>query len=242
MYKKIFEGKKAVIFDLDGTIVDSEPFWIMAYDKVLRTLGSSITKFKYTRGNSIIEIWQSFIQSGNLKTNVTIDQLVEKTYQEFLTMYEKSEIDARKGFIELIVTLKLEKGFKTALVTNTVRKVADRMLKKLDIAGLFDVIICGDEVKKLKPDPEIYLSASQKLSIKPADIIVFEDGVGGVQAARKAKMETIVVWDPDIPNYDYPEDTKLFIPNFLDLSQNMDVTYEELIEEGFKRAAAQIKK
>lgn len=242
MYKNLFEGKKAAFFDLDGTIVDSEPFWIMAYDKVLRTLGSSITKFKYTRGSSVREIWQGFIQSGNLKTDLKVDQLIEKTYQEFLTMYEASAIETRKGFVELIVTLRLEKNFKTALITNTVRKVAEKMLKKLDVTSLFDVIICGDEVKKMKPDPEIYLSATKKIGVKPNEIIVFEDGVAGVQASRKAKLETVVVWDPDIPNYEYPEDIKLFIPNFLDLSQNIDMTYEELIDQGFKKATELLKK
>lgn len=234
MYKQFIKGKKAVLFDLDGTIVDTHLLWSLAVQKTLEDIGVNwITSDKrYVPGVSLESLWKNLIEKHAIKTDKTIEELVKKTEDTFAKYASTENIEARSGFWPLVYELKMEKGLKIALLTNSAKKAAMPVIEKLNATSVFDLITYGDDIKNPKPDPEIYLDALQKLGIKPNEALVFEDSPTGVEAARKADLEMVVIWNDAINKEGYiPVDFKgkifTVMPDFTALPGNLDLTYRE---------------
>lgn len=222
MYKNTFSNKKAAIFDLDGTLVDTESYWKRAFLAVANTLTGYwvYPEGKEFSGYSMIDKWEHAIREQPREVNITLGELVEKTNQKFLQMLP-DDFDVKDGFWPLTVKLKDERGFKLGLVTNTYREVANEILNKLGIKQTFDVVICGDEVDVRKPNPEIYKLASEKLKINPKHMIAFEDSVAGATAASRAGLQTIVIWDGINSQDDYPDSVVDFLPDFTPITNEV---------------------
>jgi len=231
MYKEYFEGKKAVCFDLDGTLIDSHPYWDQAFFNVLSSVDEEAVfpDFGLT-GLSVYEKWGRILKEGKVETKLSLEELGNRTKQEFLNLYE-DEAEARNGFWPLAVEFKQQKGFKLALNTNTDRDVTDKILAKLEVKEAFDLIVCGDEVKKRKPHPEIYIAISNGLELKPKEILVFEDSVVGAKSAKKAGMDIIIIWNGEIEQDEYPKGIGLFVPDFESFPGNLDHTLFSQLEE-----------
>lgn len=238
MYKKLIQGKKAVIFDLDGTIAVTRPFGIKALQQVLDEIEASyINAELYSfSGYPMRTSWKVILEVNELATKKTLDELIERTNEVYKELIRNSDLEPRDGFWDLFYELKQEKGFKTALVTNTERGNAQVVMEKLEINGIFDFELFGDEVKKLKPSPEIYRKIIKKLGLKPAEILVFEDSIPGVTAAVKAKLDVLVLWDGDIPKNEYPGKPLDFFPDFSDLPGKLDETYLEYMKRQLNEA------
>lgn len=236
MLKKYFRGKKAAFFDLDGSLIDSESMWRRAFLIILHSLSPAYSAILLSEpeeysGMSVCDKWEKLIEKGGIETNFTIKELSEKTKIEFLKLAEEG-IDVRDGFWELAYELKGQKGYKLALVTNTDRDVADTVLASLKITSkTFDFVICGDEVEKVKPNPEIYKKAIKAAGLKPSQIICFEDSVSGAKAARAAKLDVVVIWNGAVGKDRYPKGIDLFVPDFSDFPGHLDTTFVEEIEK-----------
>ena len=139
-------------------------------------------------------------------------------------------MDVMPGFWELADDLNTDMNMKLGLVTNTNRRVADKILEHLQTLDVFDLTLAGDEVSLKKPDSEIYFTAAQKLQIKPIDILVFEDSVAGARAADKARMDLIILWDGLIDKRKYPKRALDFFPDFTPLLGNLDKTFDEMVK------------
>ena len=230
MYKRYFEGKKAIFFDLDGTLADTETLWYNAFNSVLGSIGYAWLKCDVPTGNSIESRWDYMIKEGGVETSSKIKDLTEATYDVFLRTLYTSDLDVRPGFWELADDLKTDRNMKLGLVTNTNRKVADKILEHLQALDVFDLTLAGDEVSLKKPDPEIYFTAAQKLQIKPIDILVFEDSVAGARAADRARMDLIIIWDGLIDKRKYPKRALDFFLDFTPLLGNLDKTFDEMVK------------
>lgn len=183
----------AAIFDLDGTIIDSEPAWGRAFVSVLSSLGvKADSAHPQISGVSIKDNWKKLILKYDIKMAKTPDELEVLIYKE----YEKliPEINLRGGASELITNLK-DTGIEIALATSTTWEIADKILRNLNIEYLFDDLTTGEEVVNEKPDPEIFIKAADKLNLEPNVCLVFEDSPSGVQAAKDAGMKVIAI-DP----------------------------------------------
>ncbi len=244
MYKELIKEKKAVFFDMDGTMIDSEPLWDAAFAKVGASIGFNwYVGEPVLRGVPAAEKWHYYLDHTEFEPKLTANELTKHTYTEFIKQVEETKLETRDGFISLVAELRLEKGFKIALVTNTPKEVTDQVISYLDIAPAFDMVICGDEVKKPKPDPEIYLTAARVLKLKPKEVLVFEDSLAGVRAAHKAKMDIVVIWNGEIEQEDYPKGLRGFIPDFTALPGNLDTDLgDELKKYAEYRQAKQAKK
>lgn len=236
MYKRFFENKKAVFFDLDGTIANTELLWNDAFNSVLNSIGFSWLKYDLPAGNSIESRWDYMIREGAVETSSKIKDLTEATHEIFLRTLYTSDLDVSPGFWELVDDLKTDKNMKLGLVSNTDRKVVDKILEHLEIWDVFDVTFAGDEVNLKKPDPEIYFKAAKKLQIKPIDVLVFEDSVAGAKAADKARMDLIIIWDGMVDKRKYPKRVFEFFPDFTPLLGNLDKTFDEMAKEALERA------
>ncbi len=233
MYKKLFEGKTAAFFDLDGTIIDSLPYWHEAYQKVLSSLTPDYINVKeLKRGTYSMAIWKNLLENYGIKTDLKIADLVSKTNQAYLDVFNKAPLEVRDGFWELLDELKTERNFKIALISNSDRVVVDRVLEAMSIKdNVFDLTICGDEVRYRKPSPDIYQAALKNLGVKNSEAIAFEDSLSGAESAHKAGIEQIIIWSTEIPERDYPKTALEFFQDFTPLPGNLDKYYYEYLKE-----------
>ncbi|OGC70329.1 hypothetical protein A2415_05125 [candidate division WWE3 bacterium RIFOXYC1_FULL_39_7] len=233
MFKSLIEGKKGVFFDLDGTLIDSEPLWVLAFDAVLRKADPSVPLEGVYElpGESLYDKWKRIVTKKLIKTQQPAEELTEATHKEFLRLIEDHGIDARDGFWELAFELKEEKGFKLALATNTDESVAKIIVEKLGLDKVFDFIIYGNQVKRRKPDPEMYLTAAKQLGLSPKEVLVFEDSIFGAAAAEKAGMSLVLIWDNQTAKTEFPKDTLLFLQDFMGLAGNLDMTPKEMFDQ-----------
>ena len=171
----------AVLFDMDGTLIDSEHHWLSSEQELAASWGAN-----WTSDDGEALIGMSLYQSTKLiKEKLGID-LTPGQITELLTDAVISKLDAeivwRPGVLELIADLKAS-GVKTALVTMSMRRMALSVAAKLPV-GAFDVVVAGDDVTNGKPHPEPYLLAAEKLGVDVKDCIAFEDSVTGLTSAE----------------------------------------------------------
>lgn len=184
----------AIIFDMDGLMFDTERLALESYKKAGEEYGYSID-------------FNIISKAIGRNTNDTKSIMTEEFGPEFpfdnirkrRLKYTRNEIcnngvPIKKGLLELLDYSK-EKGVYLAVATSTDRKHAEELLKDAKVIDYFDVIVCGDDIKRGKPEPDIYLKASEKLSIKPSECIVLEDSENGIKAAFAANMMPIFVPD-----------------------------------------------
>jgi HAD superfamily hydrolase (TIGR01509 family) len=230
MYKQLVSGKKAVFFDLDGTLVETEPYWQLALEAIYKKEGgseTSFTKLVPSRGMPMLAKWRNILSSGYLSTTKTPAELTKETNELFVKMLDRAPLEVRDGFWQLAVNLKDDKGLKLGLTTNTQKDIAQKILAKIGVTKPFDMYVFGEDVKKPKPDPEMYLKAAKMLGITPKECLVFEDSPLGAKSAHKAGMDLIVIWDGETPQDNFPEETLLFLFSFEGLADNLDSTIQE---------------
>lgn len=189
---------EAVIFDMDGVIIDSEPFWKMAEFEIFSSLGVQLCpelclQTQVMTTTEVTRFWyQKFPWTG--KTLVEVENEVIKLV-DCLIRKEGAEI---KGAIHLIKTFK-QMGYKIGLATNSPNCLISAVLERLNIASLFDAVSSSEQETKGKPDPAVYLTTARKLNVAPKNCIAFEDTYSGLIAAKTAGMKTIAL----VPEYDH---------------------------------------
>jgi len=238
MYKKYFQGKKAAFFDLDGTVITTSKMCTDAVQKVLNDDRASYVNAEEYRinGYPMRTSWQMILEVNDLGPDKKMEDYTKLTEEAYVETVKKVDLIPTEGFWPLVYELKEDKGYKLALVTNTRKGVADVLIDKLGLREVFDLIICGDEVKRLKPDPEMYKKALKQLKLKPKEVVVFEDSIVGVTAATKAKLDIIVIWDKLTPKYLFPGKILDFMPDFSSLPGNLDETPPEFVKRITKEA------
>jgi HAD superfamily hydrolase (TIGR01509 family) len=233
MYKKWIEGKKVVCFDLDGTIVDTVNPAFQAFANILHLVNPDIKpNLAYgVVGESTYEKWARLADAKLIKNNVSVKDLTENTHKEFLRLISENPLEPKEGFWDLVYKLKEEKGLKLALATNTAKSVAMQVINKAEISEVFDFMIFGDEIKKPKPNAEIYIKVIKHFGIKPQEMLVFEDSLLGVSAAYKAGSPIVVIWDGNVNRSRYPKGMLTFTPDFEGIAENLDFTVDEALAE-----------
>ncbi|MCT4563590.1 MAG: HAD family phosphatase [Maledivibacter sp.] len=184
---------KAVIFDLDGTIVDSMWIWREIDIKYLAKRGIELPQGlqKDIEGMSFTETAMYFKRTFN------ISDPIEEIKEEWNTMafdFYRNKIQLKNGvldFIELVKSMDIKLG----LGTSNSRELASAVLKKHDIYKYFDTIRTSCEVEKGKPHPDVFLKVAEDLNVRPDDCLVFEDTYAGVLAAKRAGMNVIAISD-----------------------------------------------
>ena len=235
MYKKIIQGKKAVFFDLDGTIIkDSPKYAVQAVQKVLDEVikASYIDAKDYDfTGVPLEKRWEAILKINGLKNEKSVKELVDLTYEEIYKIISDQQNDpVTEGFWDFIYEIKEEKGLKTALTTNSPRAVSIKVLEKIGADKVFDFMIFGDEVKRTKPNPEMYKKTLKALKVKPKEAVVFEDSIAGVTAAVSAKIDVVVIWNGVLSKLEYPDKVLEFLPDFSDLPGKLDEDYFEYMQ------------
>lgn len=188
---------QAVIFDLDGVLVDTAHYHFLAWQRLANELGIPFTEAENEKlkGVSRMRSLEIILELGNRKLSAPeMNRLADKKNGWFVEYIETMRADEIfPGVKEYIQALR-EKKIRVALASSS--KNAPTVLQRLHITDLFDALVDGTMIVHTKPDPEIFLLAARKLNVLPSSCLVFEDAQAGVDAALSAGMRCVGVGVP----------------------------------------------
>ncbi len=184
---------RAVIFDMDGVMIDSEPLWEKTETILLRRRG---IEYNPAYRDKIVGLNQN--DSGELLKETfglpeTVGEIINERIEILLGLYEK-ELVIVPGLLPLLKKLK-EKGYLLAVASSSPYRVIKFVLDKFALNDFFRVVVSGDFVELGKPNPDIYLHTAKELGVTSAECIVIEDSINGVKSAKAAGMFCIAVPD-----------------------------------------------
>lgn len=181
---------KAVLWDMDGTLVDTEPYWIAAEHELVAAHGGEWNEeFAHQLVGNALEVSAQLVidQSG---IDLTVTEIVEGLLAR-VTVAVAERVPWRPGARELLTELN-RLGVPSVLVTMSWRSLAEQVVAGLP-TGAFHALVTGDEVSHGKPHPEPYLAAARLLGVDPADCVALEDSPTGVRSATAAGVPTIAI-------------------------------------------------
>ena len=187
-------GKKAVIFDMDGVTFDTEKVYLDIWIEVFEKYGYKMTKELYVNvmGTGRKNVIKTFLE--NFGDDLPIEKMYEEKDNQLFYIIENQGIPLKEGVKELFSMLK-EKNYKIALATSAKRERVEKQIKDKWLKESFDAIVCGDDVEKGKPSPDIFLKAAKKIDVEPENCFVVEDSPAGIKAAFSGGMKGIHVED-----------------------------------------------
>ena len=189
---------KAVIFDFDGIIIDSEPLWVEAEIEVFKTVGVELKPelCRQTTGLSTqdtIQYWNN-IHKWTGKSSFQLYKEIMEAMQTLI--FER--VDLKDGFLD-VLQLFVDKKIPVGVASSSPLKLITTALKKFHLFDFFKIISSSENEEFGKPHPALYLSATRKLSIDPVNCLAFEDSLNGAIAAKAARMKLVTV--PDSHDY-----------------------------------------
>jgi beta-phosphoglucomutase family hydrolase len=192
---------KAVIFDMDGVLIDSEPFHLVVNEKIFANLGINLGEEEYHGfiGTTHKDMWSTIKKRYNLPQSVP--ELVNMQVSGNINYIKNEKIEEIKGISDLLSKIALE-NIKIGIASSSPTEVIELVINKLGISNYFSAIVGGEEIKKGKPSPDIFLKAAKRLDAKPSDCTVIEDSKNGVLAAKAAGMKCVGFKNPNSGNQD----------------------------------------
>ena len=179
---------KAIIFDFDGVIIDSEKLRYETYQELfLQKFRKKIPKndslfLGRKQEENIKELLNSTKEKGDINELTRLrNKLIQKKFNNL------KNIIPVKGIFQFLIKMK-RNNMKLAIGSGAEKGYIERVLKQMDIQGFFNVILASEDTKKVKPNPEIFLKIAKKLNINPKECLVIEDSINGILAGKSAGM------------------------------------------------------
>jgi len=194
-------ASRAVIFDMDGLLIDSEPFWAEAERQVFSSLGVELSDALCERTacmttREVTEFWYARFPWKHRSLKDVENDVIDRV--EALIRDHGRPMPGARQIVEYLH----RKEWRVGLSTNSPHRLIAAVLQKLDIARYFHGITSSEHVERGKPDPAVYLSTLRKLDVEAQDCVAFEDSASGVMAAMAAGIRTIAV--PPAHDFDNP--------------------------------------
>lgn len=193
---------KAVLFDMDGVLVEAKEWHYEALNQALRMFGYEISRYEHIHAFDglptkeklkmisqryyLPEQLHPFI--NELKQSFTMDYVAKYCHPVFAHEYALSKLKAQ--------------GYKIAVCSNSIRKTIEVMMEKTGLAPYLDIIVSNEDVVKPKPDPEIYLKTMSELGLKPKECVICEDNINGINAALASGGNLLKINDVMDVNYE----------------------------------------
>lgn len=187
---------KAIVFDMDGVIVDSEPLHKKVQEAILARYGIEPTEEELQSyiGLGIKPLLEKHIQKYRLP--VSLEELHLLYLETLFRIFTNGELKPIPGAIELIQQGK-NAGLKLGIASSSPLKLIQLILNRLQMLTHFDTIVSGDQVQKGKPDPEIFLESAKRLQCEPSECVAIEDSTNGILSAKKAHMKCVAFKSPN---------------------------------------------
>lgn len=187
---------EAVIFDMDGVLVDSEVYWDQSRVEFARDRGKTWTEAfqRLAMGRSTVE-WAAVMQD-KLRLNESIDDIIVEMKARVIAHYEQ-RMPTRPGAIESVRHMKAH--FRVGLASGSPTEIIKAVLRITGLDQLFEVIIYGDDIALGKPAPDIYLAALARLGVAPAAAVGIEDSANGLRSLQAAGMAAVAAPSPGFP-------------------------------------------
>ena len=188
------DGIKALVFDMDGLLLDTEAVYEKAW----------IVAAGMWNLQGIDEVHKSVYGFSEADTLMTLKKVYGKDFDAkgfwdlttdiALDMMNESGVPEKAFAVETLSFLK-QKSYPLAMASSSSRDLVSQLLEKAGMLDLFDVIVCGDEIERAKPDPQIYISACKKLGLSPSECAAVEDSPNGILSAYNAGLKCIMIPD-----------------------------------------------
>ena len=186
-----FEAE-AVIFDLDGTLLDNNPYHLQSWKKYLENMGRDMTEEEYNANingrtnRDVIDYihGDALNEENSLKYGLEKEALYREVYKPFI-----KPVNGLLAFLKILA----DKNVPMAIATSGIQPNIDFMFDNVPIKQYFKIIVNSSHIKKGKPDPEIYIKAASRLNVAPKNCLVFEDAVVGINSAKAAGMKVIAI-------------------------------------------------
>jgi HAD superfamily hydrolase (TIGR01509 family) len=187
----------AVVFDMDGVLVDTEHLWDEVREELTTEWGGRYTPEaqEAMMGMSSLE-WSRYLHE-TVGLREAPERINQEVVRRMLARYGV-ELPVIPGAIEAVRRLDAA-GYRLAVASSSNRELIDAVLRRLELAALFEVTVSSEEVERGKPAPDVYLEAARRLEVEPAECVAIEDSASGIRAARAAGMRVIAY-----PNRLYP--------------------------------------
>ena len=192
---------KAIIFDMDGVLIDAKDWHYEALNKALALFGFSISRYDHlvtydglptkkklemlTLERGLPKGLHQFI--NDLKQIYTMEMIFQKCKPVFYHEYALSRLKAE--------------GYRLAVASNSIRQTVELMMEKSNLARYMDLMLSNQDVSKPKPDPEIYNTAIARLGLKPEECLIVEDNQNGIKAAQASGANVMIVSSVEDVNY-----------------------------------------
>jgi HAD superfamily hydrolase (TIGR01509 family) len=186
---------QAVIFDMDGVLVDSEPLHFATTNLVLARRGASLDRDFYDRrlGLPEVDFFRDVVQHLGLRE--TPEALAAERIRESLAALSGPELLPMDGALECLLLLRAD-GRRLALASSASRAQVALVAERFALRSVLSALVAVEEVARGKPAPDLFLEAARRLSVPPEECLVVEDAVTGVQAARAAGMRALALPAP----------------------------------------------
>ena len=207
---------QAVIFDMDGVIFDSENLVIKCWKVVAEKYGIKDVEAacRECLGVNSVETKERFLKKYG--EEFPYDEYKSEMSALYHEIVANGGLDLKPGIVELLTFLK-EHKYGLAVASSTRKAVVESQLKNAGVLKFFDEIICGDMVKKSKPEPDIYLTAAEKIRVDPTRCYAIEDSYNGIRSAYRAGMQVIMVPDLLPPTEETKEKCCIICNSLLDV-------------------------
>jgi HAD superfamily hydrolase (TIGR01509 family) len=182
---------EAILFDLDGVIIDSEPLHEKAFRQTSLHLGRDLTQEEVASlKGTVEEIGAAKLLEYNPAATLSIPQVMEYHNNLYKAMFDQMRlIPGSREFIQKAH----KKGFKLGLTTSALQENQQRIFEMFNLSPFFSTIITGEDIINGKPHPEPYLKTAEKLGVAPANALVIEDSVNGVRSGKAAGCRVIAI-------------------------------------------------
>ncbi len=192
---------QAVIFDMDGVIIDSEPIHYKVNQKLYEELEIEVSKEEYNNfiGISNTDHWNHLKEKYNLTDS--IEDLIDKQNNQNVKHLQGSDEEPILGIVQLLEDLEIN-NIKIGLASSSSLRYIKAVTEKFAIDDYFSIMVSGENMDRGKPHPDIFLEAADRLGVDTANCVVIEDSEHGVQAAKSAGMKCIGFINPNSGNQD----------------------------------------